>query len=61
LTPRELEVVRLVVQWLRNKEIAKRLSLSEGTVKIHLHNTYDKLKVEGRMALSVYARERGLA
>ena len=61
LTPRELEVVRLVVQGLRNKEIAKRLSLSEGTVKIHLHNTYDKLKVEGRMALSVYARGRGLA
>ena len=61
LTPREREVVRLVVQGLRNKEIAKRLSLSEGTVKIHLHNTYDKLKVEGRMALSVYARERGLA
>lgn len=61
LTPREVEVVRLVVQGLRNKEIARRLSLSEGTVKIHLHNTYDKLKVEGRMALSVYARERGLA
>ena len=61
LTPRELEVVRLVVQGLRNKEIAKRLLVSEGTVKIHLHNTYDKLKVEGRMALSVYARERGLA
>ena len=61
LTPRELEVVRLVVQGLRNKEIAKRLTLSEGTVKIHLHNTYDKLKVEGRMALSVYARGRGLA
>jgi DNA-binding NarL/FixJ family response regulator len=61
LTPRELEVVRLVVQGLRNKEIAKRLSVSEGTVKIHLHNTYDKLKVEGRMALSVYAREKGLA
>lgn len=61
LTPREREVVRLVVQGLRNKEIARRLSLSEGTVKIHLHNTYDKLKVQGRMALSVYARGRGLA
>jgi DNA-binding NarL/FixJ family response regulator len=61
LTPRELEVVRLVAQGLRNKEIAQRLSLSEGTVKIHLHNTYDKLNVEGRLALSVYARDRGLA
>jgi two-component system, NarL family, nitrate/nitrite response regulator NarL len=61
LTAREVEIVRMVVSGLRNKELADKLSISEGTVKIHLHNTYDKLKVEGRMALSVYARERGLA
>jgi two-component system, NarL family, nitrate/nitrite response regulator NarL len=60
LTPRELEVVRLVAQGLRNKDIAQRLSVTEGTVKIHLHNTYEKLAVEGRWALSIYARERGL-
>jgi DNA-binding NarL/FixJ family response regulator len=39
LTQREFEVVRLVVEGLRNKEIAEKLHVSEGTVKVHLHNT----------------------
>lgn len=60
LTPRELEVVRLVSEGLRNKEIAERLLISEGTVKIHLHSIYEKLQVSGRVELSVYARDRGL-
>ena len=60
LTPRELEVVRMVAQGLRNREIAEKLSISEGTVKIHLHNTYDKLGVDGRLELLLYAQQRGL-
>lgn len=60
LTPREIEVVRMVVTGLRNKEIAEKLSISEGTVKIHLHSIYRKLELDGRMALTRYAQEKGL-
>ena len=60
LTPRELELVRLVAHGLRNRIIADRLSISEATVKDHLHNVYEKLKVDGRVALVVLARDKGL-
>jgi DNA-binding NarL/FixJ family response regulator len=60
LTPRELEIVRMVASGLRNKEIASRLTISEGTVKIHLHNTYEKLKVDGRLELMLFAQDHGL-
>lgn len=60
LTPREFEVVRLVVEGLPNKAIAAKLHVSEGTVKVHLHNTYQKLEVQGRMELSNYVRDKGV-
>ncbi len=60
LTAREIEIVRLVAEGLRNQAIAERLHISEGTVKVHLHNIYEKLGVESRVALTVYAREKGL-
>lgn len=60
LTPRETEIVRMVAEGLRNREIAARTAIAEGTVKIHLHNIYEKLGVDGRVALVVYAREKGL-
>jgi two-component system NarL family response regulator/two-component system nitrate/nitrite response regulator NarL len=60
LTPREREIVRLVAEGLRNREIAGRLSISEGTVKIHLHNVYDKLGVDGRLELVLAAQQKGL-
>jgi DNA-binding NarL/FixJ family response regulator len=60
LTPREIEIVRLVAQGLRNKELANRLSITEGTVKIHLHNIYDKLGVDGRLELVLCAQQRRL-
>ncbi len=60
LTPREIDVVRLVAEGLRNKEIADRLQISEGTVKIHLHSIYEKLQIGGRVELSVFARDRGI-
>jgi DNA-binding NarL/FixJ family response regulator len=59
LTPREIEIVRLVARGLRNKTIAERLSVKEGTVKIHLHNIYEKLHVDGRLELTLYAQNKG--
>jgi DNA-binding NarL/FixJ family response regulator len=60
LTPREIDIVRMIAQGLRNKPIADRLSISEGTVKIHLHNVYEKLQIDGRLALMLYAQNKGL-
>lgn len=59
LTPRELDIVRMVAQGLRNRDIGVRLSISEGTVKIHLHNVYEKLSVDGRLELLLYVQEKG--
>jgi two-component system nitrate/nitrite response regulator NarL len=58
LTPRELEVARLVVKGLSNKEIGRQIHLSEGTVKIHLHNIYKKLGVSNRTALAAMIASR---
>ena len=60
LTPRELQIVRLVASGLHNKEIADKLTISEGTVKIHLHHIYEKLHVDGRLELTLYAQDKGL-
>ena len=60
LTPREIEIVRMVSQGLRNKAIAERLSISEGTVKVHLHNIYEKMRVDGRLELVLCAQQKGL-
>jgi DNA-binding NarL/FixJ family response regulator len=60
LTPREIEIVRMVAQGLRNKGIAERLSISEGTVKVHLHNIYEKFGVDGRLELVLSAQQKGL-
>jgi DNA-binding NarL/FixJ family response regulator len=51
LSRREIEVVRGVAQGLRNRQIAERLGIAEGTVKLHLHTVYTKLGVDGRTAL----------
>jgi DNA-binding NarL/FixJ family response regulator len=58
LTTREAEVMRLVTSGLSNKQVARQLALSEGTVKIHLHNVYRKLNLGSRTALTVYALGR---
>ena len=60
LTPREIDMVRMVASGLRNREIAQRLSITEGTVKTHLHNIYRKLKIETRVAVRKFAEEKGL-
>ena len=60
LTPRELEIVRLAARGLRNKEISARLDITEGTVKIHLHNIYQKLEVDSRIELALHAQQKHL-
>lgn len=52
LTTREWEVVNLVAQGLSNKSIARLLNLTEGTIKIHLHNVYAKLDIANRTTLA---------
>lgn len=61
LSPRETVIVKMVAEGLRNKEIATRLSIGEGTVKTHLHTIYRKLGVEGRVELAMYAVEHRIA
>jgi DNA-binding NarL/FixJ family response regulator len=55
LTCRERQIVLLVAEGLSNKEMCRRLGLSEGTVKIHLHNIYGKVGVNNRTALAAMA------
>ena len=55
LTPRERDVYDLMVQGLKNREIAKLLYIEESTVKVHAHHIYDKLGIRSRTALTVYA------
>jgi DNA-binding NarL/FixJ family response regulator len=60
LTAREIEVLGLVTEGLRNKEIARRLGISENTVKYHLKNILEKLHAESRTELAARALREGL-
>jgi DNA-binding NarL/FixJ family response regulator len=60
LTAREREVLKLVVQGLRNSEICERLHVSIKTVEAHLTSLYQKLGVQSRTEAVTYAREQGL-
>jgi DNA-binding NarL/FixJ family response regulator len=60
LTRRELEVVKLVSAGLRNKDIAVKLGIGEGTVKLYLNTIYRKLEVTGRVELARHAHAHGL-
>lgn len=60
ITPREIGILKMVAQGLRNKQIGEKLFISEGTVKVHMHNIYQKLKVNSRVALLHYVQEKGL-
>jgi len=55
LTPRERELVDLVRQGLRNRDIAARLGVTEGTVKVYLHSIFDKVGVGSRTELAIRA------
>ncbi len=60
LTERELDVLRLVVRGLRNKEIASDLGISENTTKFHLRNILDKLHAQNRAEVVARAMREGL-
>ena len=60
LSAREREIVGLVCQGFRNKEIAEKMFISEQTVKNHLHNIFDKLGVSDRLELALYAIHKKL-
>lgn len=56
LTARERQIVEEVALGLRNREIAERLGMSEGTVKVYLHNIFSKLGVDNRTELALMVR-----
>jgi two-component system nitrate/nitrite response regulator NarL len=60
LTPRETDVLQLVVQGATNKEIADALSITENTVKKHLQSILSKLHLQNRIQAAVYAVRQGL-
>jgi len=60
LTPREVQVVGLITEGLRNKEIAVSLGISEQTAKVHVKNILAKLRVNDRAAVISVAARRGI-
>ena len=60
LTRRETEILQLVAGGLTNKEIANRLTITEGTVKNHVHNALEKLHLSNRTQAAAYAVAQGL-
>jgi DNA-binding NarL/FixJ family response regulator len=60
LTRREVEVLQLLAAGHTNGEITGALKIAEGTVKIHVHNLYEKLGTRNRLQLALRARESGL-
>lgn len=60
LTAREIEVVKMIGEGLKNKSIATRLSISEATVRHHLSSIYGKVGVEDRLNLVIFAYQKGI-
>ena len=60
LSAREREIVALVAQGFKNKEMAEKMFISEQTVKNHMHNIFDKLGVSDRLELALYAIHNNL-
>jgi len=55
LTDREQQIMSLVSEGLSNKEIGRRMNISDGTIRVHLHNIYQKLKIRNRTVLAAMA------
>lgn len=60
LTERELAIVRYVAEGLHNAEVAERLGIAEGTIKIHLNRIFRRLNIRDRVELTRYAIRHGL-
>jgi DNA-binding NarL/FixJ family response regulator len=60
LSQRERQIVVLVAQGFRNKEMAEKMVISEQTVKNHMHNIFDKLGVSDRLELALYAIHKNI-
>jgi two-component system, NarL family, nitrate/nitrite response regulator NarL len=60
LSQREREIIILIAQGYKNKEIAEKMCITEQTVKNHLHNVFDKLGVSDRLELALYAIHNSL-
>ena len=58
LTARQRQIVALLVQGMTNKEIARVLNIAEGTVKVHLHDIFQRLDVATKL-VAKYGRPRG--
>ena len=58
LTTRERQIVVVLSEGVTNKEIGRRLSVAEGTVKVHLHRIYRKLGIANRTALAILAHTK---
>jgi two-component system nitrate/nitrite response regulator NarL len=60
LTERERQIMRLVSEGLSNKEIGRRLSITDGTIKVHLHHVFQKLEINNRTVLAALALSTSL-
>jgi DNA-binding NarL/FixJ family response regulator len=60
LTTREQQIALLICTGLSNKQIAQQLNVTEGTVKVHLHNVYGKLAIRNRTMLALLALKLGV-
>jgi DNA-binding NarL/FixJ family response regulator len=60
LTGRERQIMNLVSEGLSNKEIARKVKLTDGTIKVHLHHVFEKLGISNRTSLAALAiRQEG--
>ena len=60
LTAREMQIMRLIAEGLSNKMIARRLDVTEGTVKVHVKNLLKKMKLRSRVEVAVWAVQEGV-
>ena len=58
LTDRERQIMHLVSEGLSNKEIGRRLNITDGTIKVHLHHVFQKLEISNRTELAAFAISR---
>ncbi|MCV6610161.1 MAG: two-component system response regulator NarL [Amphritea sp.] len=61
LTPRERQIIKLIAAGLPNKLIARKLSITEGTVKVHVKHLLKKLHLRSRVEVAVWAVQEGLS